>query len=89
MRVVVDRGGKLSQESVEIYDNSDAESHSPSTLGGYDAVADAKRRQSEAAAFAESSKAERNESAEAVAQSYGFSSADDAEDYGIKTGKED
>jgi len=47
------------------------------------------QRQADAAAFAESEKERNNEAAEAYAQSQGFSSADEAEDYGIKTGKQD
>lgn len=46
-------------------------------------------QQSRAEAAAEEERERVNEAAEAYAQSQGFSSADEAEDYGVKTGKQD
>ena len=49
----------------------------------------AAQRDEEIRAAQEAEKERNNEAAEAYAQRYGFESADEAEDYGLKTGKKD
>lgn len=58
-------------------------------FGSFDYNQIAAQRDEEIRAAQEAEKERNNEAAEAYAQSYGFESADQAEDYGLKTGKKD
>lgn len=88
MKIVVLKGGKLKEQRVEGDLTVENNGNDNAFIGNDIVSADAARR-AQTTAFAEAERERNNEAAEAYAQSYGFSSADEAEDYGIKTGKKD
>ena len=86
LKAVMVKDGKLSEKTVGTVDveMDSSESNIMLTGGNQDQYF-----KDSANTYSENQKAEANRTADIIAGEYGFSSADEAENYGIKTGKQD